>query len=216
MASNPDYDFFEKYGYLPNKSYQETNSSDKVKFAPFIIALVVFIIIVVSIALSQSSDSAPVSSAPVNSTSSALNPIPISNGEMLLYPGYECVCPLSVAVSGDNGYYVYLKYQYAPSDSLVSRQATNGYESDLAFYVAPNSTVEINVPIGVYKLYYACGPVWHGTLAKFGDDTMYYSSDDLLKFYADESYFNGVTLELWAQYDGNFDTDVVDKSEFPA
>lgn len=146
---------------------------------------------------------------------SALTPVPIRNGMMLEYTGYECLCPFSVSVSGDDGYYIYLQYQYAPSNSIQERKSINGYNSDVAFYVAPNSTVEIDVPIGVYKLYYAYGPTWYGKTALFGDNTVYCTSSELLEFYADYQYYNGVTLELWPQYNGNFNTTVIDEKSFP-
>lgn len=154
-------------------------------------------------------------SSKLTDSTQKFNPIPINNGDILVYTGYKCLCPFSVSVSGNDGYYIYLQYQYAPSSSYNSREYAGGYESDLAFYVAPNSTVEIDVPIGVYKLYYAYGETWYGRMALFGEDTVYCTSDDLLEFYSTYEYYNGVTLELWAQYNGNFETTIIDERNFP-
>ncbi len=142
------------------------------------------------------------------------------NGQMFVVPSYERVCPLTVSVRGDRGYYVYLEYLHAPAYSAEGRHSLSpGYtspESDLAFYVSPNSSVECSVPIGVYRLYYATGDTWYGPHDKFGNETMYFSSDDLLDFYADSEYYNGTTLELWLQRDGNFKTENIDAADFPS
>ena len=45
--------------------------------------------------------------------------------------------------------------------------------------------------------------------------TVYCTSDDLLEFYSTYEYYNGVTLELWAQYNGNFETTIIDERNFP-
>lgn len=145
-------------------------------------------------------------------------PVPISNGMILKKPTYESLCPFSVSVRGNDGYYIYLKYQYAPLTSTEKREKMSGYKndvSDVAFYIAPGQTVEIDVPIGVYRLYYACGETWYGTAFLFGENTKRYTSDDYLSFYADKEYYNGVTLELWLQNNGNFDTESVSEANFP-
>lgn len=75
--------------------------------------------------------------------------------------------------------------------------------------------MSIDVPIGVYKLYYACGETWYGPRDLFGEDTTYSSSSELLKFYDDGTYYMGHTLELWRQSGGNFNTHSIDESDFP-
>lgn len=137
-------------------------------------------------------------------------------------PSYESLCPLTVSVRGDQAYYVFLDYLYAPSYSTVDRHLedeinySSVIENDLAFYISPGSTVEIDVPIGVYRLYYATGETWYGKALLFGEATATYTSDDLLEFYADDSYYNGVTLELWRQSGGNFDTKSISYDDFPS
>lgn len=147
-----------------------------------------------------------------------LTPVYIFNGKILKSPMYESLCPLTVSVRGDEGYYVYLDYQYAPADSRTERRklpTATKTNPDVGFYVAPGSSVSIDVPIGVYKLYYACGETWYGPRDLFGEDTTYSSSSELLKFYDDGTYYMGHTLELWRQSGGNFSTYSVDESDFP-
>ena len=145
------------------------------------------------------------------------DPVPVTNGEILIAPGYACVCPLSVAVSGEDAYYVYLQYVGAPAYTTVDRSPAPGAGGgdDIAFYIAPGETVELEVPIGDYKLFYACGETWYGLSSKFGRDTHYATSDDLLSFYASEQYYEGHSLQLWVQVGGNLGTEDIPADEFP-
>lgn len=139
-----------------------------------------------------------------------------SNGYIFKDPTYVKLCPLTVSVMGENGYYVRLKYMYKP-DSYNSRH-TEGNPSvlidDYEFFVRPGQTVELEVPVGVYKLYYATGTEWYGRAKLFGEDTGYFTSNELLSFFTDYTTFYGHTLELWLQSGGNFDTHEIDSGEF--
>lgn len=153
--------------------------------------------------------------------SSTATPRPVStyNGQVLIVPDYTRVCPLEIKADTGSDYYIYLDYQRAPTYTTESRQlgslARAPYESDIAFIVKSGRTVEVDVPIGVYKLYYATGTTFYGTKLLFGDNTRYYDSDDLLTFYAGNEYYNGHTITLYSVYDGNFDTDEISEKNFP-
>lgn len=140
-----------------------------------------------------------------------------ANGTMFKNPTYVKLCPFSVSVRGSLGYYVYLEYLY-PSESYNSRHLEGKPQDpveDIAFFVRPGCTVEMDVPVGVYKLYYATGEEWFGKNKLFGEDTVYNTSYELLEFYTDYTSANGVSLELWAQTGGNFDTVEIDEATFP-
>ena len=189
----------------------------------FALLAVLLIILVIPYAAQSENSTTP----PPMNTSAAVK---ATNGQIYVVPIYERTCPLSVSVIGSDGYYIYLEYVRAPLHSTETRQfasgipdgstaeqrlAKQGERSDMAFYVAPGRTVNVDVPIGVYRLYYACGSTWYGQRELFGSDTRYYTSDNLLIFYADEEYYNGCTLELWKQSDGNFSTEETIKSHTP-
>ena len=149
----------------------------------------------------------------------------VSNGQVLISPDYEALCPLVVVADSSTDYYVYLEYQNAPAHSTKSRTiktyASKPYEDDISFYLQAGKEASIDVPIGVYKLYYATsdsnstGNNFYGTKLLFGENTHYYASDDLLTFYADSKYYNGHTLTLKATINGNFDTNPIAESQFP-
>lgn len=141
-----------------------------------------------------------------------------ANGTVFVKPTYEAYCPFQVSVRGENGYYVYLEYLRVPKQSYNSRHATGKSKiniEDMSFFVRPGQSVEVDVPIGIYKLYYATGTEWYGMSKLFGEDTLYFEGNDLLIFYTDYTTHYGNTVELWEQVGGNFDTDPISASEFP-
>lgn len=164
--------------------------------------------------------SASATPAPTSKPTPPPTPVEIFNGRILHSPSYEGQCPFSISVPfGSGGYYIFLQYQGASpkttEDRVVKDSSVSTLKSDIAFYVAAGCTVEIEVPVGVYKFFYAHGETWYGVKYKFGENTLYYSSDDLLEFYIDNNYCNGHSIQLWEQTNGNFDTDTILESAFP-
>ena len=146
----------------------------------------------------------------------ALSPV---NGELFITPDFEDLCPFTIIAGSSTNYYIYLEYQYAPATSSTTRKikssATIPFESDVAFYLKGGQQVKINIPVGVYKLYYATGNKFYGTELLFGDNTRFYASDELLSFYTDSQYYNGHTITLKTIANGNFDTDPIPENQFP-
>ena len=118
---------------------------------------------------------------------------------------------------GEDTYYVYLAYQRAPAYSSEKRVSTgkSPTQQDIAFIVKPNSMAQVDVPVGVYKLYYCSGKTWDGIANKFGEDTSYAVADSLLTFYTTEQQYKGNSVELWKQANGNLSEQKIDGSEFP-
>ena len=115
----------------------------------------------------------------------SLPPYPAYNGEIIVYPDYECVCPLEITTEEGMNYYIRLHYLGAPQSEVKRRLSYSDlepYESDIAFYVKSGETVRVNVPVGIYKFYYATGRTFYGFKELFGDSTRYYTSDELLYF----------------------------------
>lgn len=141
------------------------------------------------------------------------------NGMIFVSPEYVSTCPFSVTADSDSDYFIYLEYQRAPDFSHESRKqnafARFPYESDIAFIVKAGNTVSVDVPIGVYKLYYATGTDFYGVKDLFGDDTEFYASDNLLSFYFVGGFYNGHTITLYPVSNGNFDTEKIPESSFP-
>jgi len=85
----------------------------------------------------------------------------------------------------------------------------------MGFYVKAGKTVEVDVPVGVYQLYYAYGKTWYGKEKRFGPDTVFCTSDEYLDFYTDDSTTYGHTLSLILQTYGNFDSRNIKEADFP-
>ena len=146
-------------------------------------------------------------------------PVTIYNGKRIINSDYNATCPFSIVADSSSNYYIYLDYQYGPTNSTKHRTIKSGalspYESDIAFIVEAGKSVSIDVPIGVYRLYYATGKTFYGPTLLFGDDTEFYTSDESLSFYYSGGYYNGHTITLYATYDGNFDTKEISEKNFP-
>lgn len=145
-------------------------------------------------------------------------PLLIYNGKQIITPEFNGVCPFTVVADSYTNYYIYLDYVRVPvSAEGRTRKSTANYpyENDVAFIVMAGKTVSVDVPIGVYKLYYATGESFYGTKELFGSTTSCYEADKLLTFHYDSGYYNGHTITLKSTYNGNFDTDEISEKVFP-
>lgn len=129
----------------------------------------------------------------------ALTPESVYNGKIITWPDGEQLAPLSIATKGDKGFYVILD-----GDDYMS------------FYVAADSVAEVEVPLGFYEIYYATGDIWYGKKNLFGADTTYHKCEGDFEFYNDGTYYQGWSLELYLQRDGNMSTETITVEEFPA
>ena len=145
--------------------------------------------------------------------------IPIYNGKLITPTDYEQVCPLTITADVGSNYYIKLIYKYRPLTTKENRTlkpyASSPYTSTLAFIVMSGCTVEIDVPIGVYKLFYATGNEFYGDKLLFGSTTSCYTADKLLVFDYADGYYNGHTITLRKVINGNFDTEHIPPDEFP-
>ncbi len=140
------------------------------------------------------------------------------NGEIIIAPDFECVCPLEVNVEKGTDYYVRLKF-LREADSYIGRRlkysASRPYESDIAFYVKSGRTVKINVPIGVYRFYYATGHTFYGAEELFGGETSRYEAEQEFHFYASGNSYTRHIVTLKKVPFGNLGTHRVNKDSFP-
>lgn len=97
-----------------NSSEEGSNQKKKLNgltLASIVIIAVILIgsiVILIDLSVNAETNNAGINvQEPAVSTvpTSVLTPVPISNGKILEYTGYECLCPFSVSVSGDDGYF---------------------------------------------------------------------------------------------------------------
>lgn len=187
------------------------------RFVFFVLAVSVFLLI---FNLGGKWDTVPSSSstpAPTERVSSTPpNPVVFpTNGHYDIKPqnttGYslygedyaQSTAPFRVAVPSTHKYYCVQLYDHLNGKRVVT------------VYVHGGKTVEIEVPLGTYKLYYSGGDVWYGPFRRFLESGVYRKSEDLLEFYQDGDYACGVDLELQVSIGGNMDSQDISYSNFP-
>ena len=126
------------------------------------------------------------------------------NGTVFLSPSQQCIAPLTIdTTKTSDNYYIYLKYY------------GNDRNRDMSFFVRANSTLNIDVPLGAYELFYCSGSDWYGTKYKFGYNTSYCKADERFEFTSDNEYVYGNTLTLYPVSNGNLETKEIKESSFP-
>lgn len=136
------------------------------------------------------------------------------SGEVLegsITSGYES--SLTVSSASRNDSYIILEYSFRPEqEEQGGLQGLRAYLDSkyYSFYVRANDDIRVAVPLGTAKIYYASGKTWYGTDLKFGDDTVYSTSDDLFDF---ENYTYNITL--YPVSDGDMYTYEISPEDFP-
>ncbi len=125
------------------------------------------------------------------------------NGSVIVNTPKDRLAPLTLNTKpeGSNAYYI----------KLVS-QDTN--LTEFSFFICPGQSIDIDVPLGNYYIYYATGLQWYGDTDLFGDTTSCFKADDLFCFYYQDGYYNGYTLSLYDVAGGNLGYQDVDLDTF--
>lgn len=87
-------------------------------------------------------------------------------------------------------------------------------EPVLAVFVQEGSRVDLNVPLGTYKVRYASGEPWYGYEYLFGPNTAYAKADETFSFDMIEDRVRGFTITLYKVENGNLHTSAIAPKEF--
>ena len=153
-----------------------------------------------------------------NKSIPAPNPLPLPPTG--IYKRYfiksEGVAPLGIALRAsdqDAGYHFYI---------IVLNSRTN--EILVSLFIRKGKSIEIQLPLGEYKIRYAAGKDWFGDNDLFGLHTTAYSDtkERIFKFKKtieidgrrETTTFKGHSLELYAQIFGNLETRTISRSQF--
>ncbi|MEL7604349.1 MAG: hypothetical protein AAGU77_14420, partial [Bacillota bacterium] len=107
-------------------------------------------------------------------------------GATVYYAKGDKLVPLDIETSADSDRFYY----------VVLADASTG-EKAVAVYIEAGQTIEIDVPLGKYKLYYASGTVWYGNVYLFGPDGTCSTSNTTFNFYERGSFYYGHTVTLY-------------------
>lgn len=109
--------------------------------------------------------------------------------------------PLQIKV--DDGYHYWVKIIDSYTGSEVS-----------SYFIRSGDTLNVDLPVGSYKIKYAYGQNWFGEDKLFGANTIYIQANTVFNFNFDGSTYNGYTIELIKKTDGNLTTSSIPKAQF--
>lgn len=106
-----------------------------------------------------------------------------------------------------------IKTAYRSNYFLKIVDANHGKEVS-SYFIRGGDTLDVDVPLGSYKIKYASGSIWYGKKYLFGEETQYTQVDGVLDFSFDGESYLGHSIELIQQINGNLKTTDIDKAEF--
>ena len=188
-------DSFDKAHESKSARIKRVVKGRKVELIATILAVIAVVTIIIGSAFSAYQNDAPVQSTPTP------KPVSISNGVVKRASG-TALAPVKINAPSTESVYVYFK------------SSTNS-SNDFSVFVKAGSSYETDAPLDTYTVYYAQGTTWYGIDYKYGSGTDYYRADSKFRFYIDGQYYRGAELTLYKVYDGNMDTQTINKGSFP-
>lgn len=107
--------------------------------------------------------------------------------------------PLEIKLPKAGSDYYYIKIIDAYTNKYI-----------LSVFMHPNTNIKIYVPLGIYKIKYACGTTWYGYENLFGHTGCYAICEDIFEFKESE----GWTITLYPVTNGNMETENISFEEF--
>lgn len=113
------------------------------------------------------------------------------------------VAPLIIKTSSNGGYHYFFKVVNTANHREIG-----------SYFIRSGGLIEIEVPVGTYEIRYASGKQWYGTGYLFGPETTYSKADRNFTFGFDGYQYNGYTIELIMQQNGNLRTSGIQPSQW--
>ena len=103
-----------------------------------------------------------------------------------------------------------------PSDgnNYLIKMENNHTQVSYRFFVRSGDVLETKVPVGVYSIKYAYGKNWYGSQNLFGEETSYVQLNESFNFSFDGYKYNGYTVELIKQLNGNLKSNPIGSEQF--
>jgi len=128
-------------------------------------------------------------------------PVYISTGELRFEGAKARLAPLEIVTRVGSNYFI----------KLVN--ANTGVAEEFLF-IRGGDRLEVQMPLGTYEMRYASGDVWYGEVLLFGPTTSYSRVDAPFEFRESAYQYEGYTIELYVQANGNLDMDPIPASQF--
>lgn len=84
----------------------------------------------------------------------------------------------------------------------------------IAILVRGGQTIDVQIPLGSYRMKWCSGTTWYGETDRFGPDESCSTTRDVFRFEQNGNYIEGHTVTLYAVSDGNMSTQSLDPSSF--
>lgn len=124
------------------------------------------------------------------------------NGAAMRYFTEEAIAPLKI-ITKESGQHYFVKIVDWYSGKTV-----------LTIFIRSGQSVNVDLPLGSYKIKYATGKQWYGKTYLFGHETTYSEADKKLDFEVHGSQVSGYTIELFLQRHGNLKTKKISAAQF--
>lgn len=113
----------------------------------------------------------------------------------------EGVAPLEIRTQFGCNYYVKIVHWITKAEIMTA-------------FVRGGQPFETVLPLGSYEIKYAAGQSWYGPVLDFGEQASYSRCDDRFDFIRTYNGYNGYTIELILQHNGNLETDPISADDF--
>jgi len=113
----------------------------------------------------------------------------------------QAVAPLEIITKAGSNYYIKVIDWMTKAEVMTA-------------FVRGGQPFETKVPLGSYEIRYAAGQSWYGSILDFGEIASYSRCDDRFDFTQTLGGYNGYTIELILQQNGNLQTDVISAEDF--
>ena len=124
-----------------------------------------------------------------------------ASGSVNSYTSADRIAPFEIKAAQGNNYFVKLVNAYSE-------------ETVLTVFVRGGTTVNIDVPLGTYKVKYASGSTWYGENYLFGTYTSYSKTDKMFDFKIVGNQVSGFSMTLYTVANGNLHMSKIPKSDF--
>lgn len=84
----------------------------------------------------------------------------------------------------------------------------------VSYFIRSGDTLNVDLPLGSYTIKYAYGKQWYGADHLFGKNTGYAKAEQVFTFQSDGYQYNGYTVELIKQVNGNLHTSSISAEQF--
>lgn len=130
-----------------------------------------------------------------------IQPLP-ANGAIKRYVKNEAIAPLRIVTQDSSNHYYVKIVDWDTKKKICT------------VFIRAGQSVNLDLPLGIYRLRYATGERWYGTKFLFGPETTYNEADQQLDFDVRGDQVHGYTIELFLTPNGNLKTNGITAAAF--